>query len=297
MKAALFPGQGSQAVGMGSKLYETSDIAKNLFESANNILGYNIKDLMLNGPIESLTSTENAQPALLTSSYAYYKHFTDSGNKVDACAGHSLGEYTALVAAEVISFEDAVMLVHKRGKYMQEAVPAGLGGMLAVMGLGEEEILNFCSKVTSGIVEIANLNCPGQTVVAGDKKGLAEFQDIASGSKIIPLNVSAPFHCSLMKPAADNLAKDLDAIYFNEPKIPVVANVTAKAITNAEESKELLKQQVCSSVRWTDSVNYLVNELSVNQTIEFGPGGVLTKLCKRINKEIKREQYDDKILD
>ena len=213
---------------------------------------------MLNGPIESLTSTENAQPALLTSSLAYYKHFLDKGNQVDACAGHSLGEYTALVAAGVINFEDAVMLVHKRGKYMQEAVPVGLGGMLAVMGLGEEEILDFCSKVTGsdgngGIVEIANLNCPGQTVVAGDKKGLAEFQDIASGSKIIPLNVSAPFHCSLMKPAADNLAKDLDAISFNEPKIPVVANVTAKAIASAEESKELLKQQVCSSVR---SVSY-----------------------------------------
>ena len=299
MKAALFPGQGSQAVGMGSKLYETSDIAKVLFESANKTLGYDIKNLMLNGPIESLTSTENAQPALLASSYAYYKHYVNENSeiKIAACAGHSLGEYTALVAAEVIDFEDAIMLVHKRGKYMQEAVPAGKGGMLAVMGLGEEEILGFCSKVTQGIVEIANLNCPGQTVVAGDKKGLAEFQDIASGSKIIPLNVSAPFHSSLMKPAADNLAKDLDAITFNEPKIPVIANVTAKAITNAEESKELLKQQVCSSVRWTDSINYLVNELSNNQTIEFGPGGVLTKLCKRINKEIKREQFDDKALE
>ena len=298
MKAALFPGQGSQTVGMGSKLYETSDIAKDLFESANKVLGYDIKDLMLNGPIENLTSTENAQPALLTSSYAYYKHYVNenSDNKISACAGHSLGEYTALVAAEVIDFKDAIMLVHKRGKYMQEAVPVGKGGMLAVMGLSEEEILNFCSKTTQGVVEIANLNCPGQTVVAGDKKGLAEFQDIASGSKIIPLNVSAPFHCSLMKPAADNLAKDLDAITFNEPKIPVIANVTAKTITSAEESKELLKQQVCSSVRWTDSVNYLVSEFSINQTIEFGPGGVLTKLCKRINKEIKREQYDDKAL-
>jgi len=250
---------------------------------------------MLNGPIEELTSTQNAQPALLTSSYAYYKHFTSQGSCVDATAGHSLGEYTALVAAEVLSFEDAVLLVNKRGKYMQEAVPKGAGGMLAVMGLSEEDILGFCSKVTQGVAEIANLNCPGQTVVAGDKKGLAEFQDIASGSKIIPLNVSAPFHCSLMKPAADNLAKDLDAITFSEPKIKVVANVTAKEITSADESRELLKQQVCSSVRWTDSVNYLVNNLSINETIEFGPGGVLTKLCKRINKEIKREQFDDRV--
>ncbi len=294
MKAALFPGQGSQSVGMGQKLYDNSEVAKDIFETANKILGYDIKNLMLNGPIEELTSTENAQPALLTSSYAYYKHFTSQGNSVDAAAGHSLGEYSALVAAEVISFEDAVLLVNKRGKYMQEAVPKGAGGMLAVMGLSEDEILDLCSKVTQGVVEIANLNCPGQTVVAGDKVGLAEFQDIASGSKIIPLNVSAPFHCSLMKQAADNLAKDLDAITFSEPKIKVVANVTAKEITSADESRELLKQQVCSSVRWTDSINYLVNNLSVNETIEFGPGGVLTKLCKRINKDIKREQFDDK---
>ena len=295
MKAALFPGQGSQSVGMGQKLYDNSEVAKDIFETANKILGYDIKNLMLNGPIEELTSTENAQPALLTSSYAYYKHFTSQGNSVDAAAGHSLGEYSALVAAEVISFEDAVLLVNKRGKYMQEAVPKGAGGMLAVMGLSEDEILDLCSKVTQGVVEIANLNCPGQTVVAGDKVGLAEFQDIASGSKIIPLNVSAPFHCSLMKQAADNLAKDLDAITFSEPKIKVVANVTAKEITSADESRELLKQQVCSSVRWTDSINYLVNNLSVNETIEFGPGGVLTKLCKRINKEIKREQFDDRV--
>lgn len=293
MKAALFPGQGSQVVGMGLKLCEQSERAKEIFERANQALGFDLKKLCFEGPIEELTKTEVAQPALLTTAYACYAEFADKGGKVQAAAGHSLGEYTALVAAGALKFEDAVVLVNKRGKYMQESVPQGMGGMLAVMGLEEAQLKEIISKVSSGVVEIANLNCPGQTVLAGNKEGLAHFQDIAVGAKIIPLNVSAPFHCSLMKPAADKLALDLDSVEFKDLLFPIVANVTAKKITSGNEARELLKRQVCESVRWTDSVNYLANEMGVKEVIEFGPGGVLVKLCKRINASLNRLQVED----
>ena len=295
MKAAIFPGQGSQSVGMGLKLSQQSNIANEIFDRADRALGFALSKLCFEGPIEELTKTQIAQPALLTSSYACYCEFIAQGGKVQAAAGHSLGEYTALVAAGTLRFEDAVVLVNKRGKYMQEAVPQGQGGMLAVMGPSEEDLRKIIVQVSSGVAEIANLNCPGQTVIAGDKAGLAYFQDLAasSGAKIIPLNVSAPFHCSLMKPAADMLAKDLDATEFKDPIFPVVANVTAKKTSSGAEARELLKRQVCESVRWTDSINSLASDLGVTEVIEFGPGGVLVKLCKRINAGIGRLQVED----
>jgi len=290
--AALFPGQGSQVVGMGNAFFKRGGKSAELFAEADRALGWNLSELCFSGPIEKLTLTQNAQPAILTTSLAC---FEEAGVKVVAAAGHSLGEYTALVVAGVLNFTDAVQLVHKRGRYMQEAVQPGLGKMVAVMGPSEEEIATVLGGVESGVAEIANLNCPGQTVVAGDVAGIERFSELmkAAGGKIIPLNVSAPFHCSLMKPAADNLARDLDAISLAEPNIPVYANVTAKQIKSAAEARELLKQQVCSSVRWTESVQNLIAEQAIERLVEFGPGAVLSKLVKRINKAIVTSEVAD----
>lgn len=287
--AALFPGQGSQAVGMGKEFFESETLARELFQAADDALGFKLTDICFDGPIETLTLTENAQPAILVTSFVA---FSLLGKDVLAGAGHSLGEYTALVAAGAIDFTDAVQLVHKRGKYMQQAVKPGAGKMVAVMGPGEEEIRAVIASVTAGIKEIANLNCPGQTVVAGDVVGVDAFSEAMTkaGGKIIPLNVSAPFHCSLMKPAADKLAADLDKISFKDPKFPVYANVTARAVRTADEARARLKEQVCGTVRWTESMVNLIEGEGITDTIEFGPGGVLSKLMKRINKGINKHE-------
>ena len=287
--AALFTGQGSQKIGMGKSFYDASDEAKRIFAAADEVLGFKLSQLCFDGPIETLTLTENAQPALVLVSYVAYKL---SGIKPTAGAGHSLGEYSALVAAQSLKFEDAIMLVHKRGKYMQEAVPAGSGKMLAVMGPQEAEIMEVISKISNGnnIVEIANLNTPGQTVVSGNNSGTDEFSKIASekGWKVIPLNVSAPFHSSLMKPAADKLAVDLDKAEFKAPQFPVYANVTARAVTDGAEARELLKKQVCGSVRWFESVKNMISEHGITCTVEFGAADVLTKMQKRIDDSVEK---------
>jgi [acyl-carrier-protein] S-malonyltransferase len=290
--AGLFPGQGSQSVGMGAEFLETSDLARALFEQADQALGFNLSELCAQGPLERLTLTENAQPAILVVSYLCFKA---SGIELACGAGHSLGEYTALVAAGCLDFSDAVALVHKRGRYMQEAVPQGQGKMVAVMGPGEQEIRAVIGALEEGIVEIANLNCPGQTVVAGEAKAIDIFAEkmSAAGGKIIALNVSAPFHCSLMKPAADKLAKDLDAITFCPPKFSVYSNVSATPIAGAEEAREGLKKQVCSSVRWTESMLKMTQQEQVTHTVEFGAGGVLTKLMKRINSGVARVEVSN----
>lgn len=287
--AGLFPGQGSQSVGMGRTFYESNELGKEIFEQANKALGFSLSNLCFNGPIEELTLTKNAQPAILTTSYIAY---TLADIPVSVAAGHSLGEYSALVAAKSISFEDAVSLVHKRGTYMQEAVEPGQGAMLAIIGPTPEEIQTIIDKVENGVVEIANLNCPGQTVVAGDVKATEQFSKLMSetGAKVIPLNVSAPFHCSLMKSAEEKLARDLDAISFNDPVFPIYANVTASAVRTAEEVRKCLKDQVCGSVRWTESIQNMITQESIEKTVEFGAGGVLTKLMKRIDKGIAREE-------
>ena len=292
--AGLFPGQGSQSVGMGSDFFSTHEIARELFSVADKALGYSLSKLCLEGPIEALTLTQNAQPAILTVSYIC---FCIAELKLNAAAGHSLGEYSALVAAQSIDFEDAVKLVHKRGRYMQEAVPSGSGKMVAVMGPSTEEILAAIKTIKSGVAEIANLNSPGQIVVAGDVVGIDAFSAEISkgGGKVIPLQVSAPFHCSLMKPAADALAKDLDAINIRDPQFPIYANFTAKPVTTASGIRQCLKDQVCGSVRWTESIQNLIAEQQITHTVEFGPGGVLTKLLKRINKDPARFEIFDSV--
>lgn len=288
----LFPGQGSQSVGMGAEFINSNECARELFAQADQALRYPLTQICLNGPLETLTLTENAQPAILTASYVC---FLLSGLSLDAAAGHSLGEYTALVSAKALSFTDAVTLVHKRGRYMQEAVPTGEGKMVAVMGPSEEEIQEVISGLNNGVVEIANLNSPGQTVVAGNTIGVESFSTIMSerGGKIIPLNVSAPFHCRLMKPAAERLALDLDAISFSDPVFPVYANVTARPITSGNDARELLKKQVCATVRWTDSMVAVLETEAISDAVEFGAGGVLTKLLKRINKNVNRHEVAD----
>lgn len=289
--AGLFPGQGSQAVGMGASFYAHDQQSRELFEAANKALGFSLSELCFSGPVEKLTLTANAQPAILTVSYIAYRF---AGIKLCAAAGHSLGEYSALVSAGAIGFSDALQLVHKRGRYMQEAVPAGAGKMVAVMGPTEDEISTVIESVNRGIAEIANLNCPGQTVVAGDNAGVNEFSEkmAAQGGKLIPLNVSAPFHCQLMKPAADKLIADLDAISFSDLAFPVYANVTAQAVTSGNQARELLKRQVCASVRWTDCMLNMLKDQQITDTVEFGAGGVLSKLLKRIDKSINRHEVD-----
>lgn len=288
----LFPGQGSQAIGMGKAWYDSSDTAKELFQKADKALGFEISKLCFDGPIEELTLTKHTQPALLLVSYLNYLM---ADIPVHTVAGHSLGEYTALVAASVISFEDALQLVYKRGKYMQEAVPVGTGAMIAVMGPSEEEIVKLISEKADGIVEIANLNSPGQTVLAGEKLAVEKFSSVLAenSAKVIPLNVSAPFHCSLMKEAEIALTKDLDATTFNDPKIKVYANYTAKEITTGADARELLKKQVCGTVRWTELVTRMLSETNSKTTIEFGPGGILTKLLKRTVPDTKRFEVSD----
>ena len=287
--AALFTGQGSQKIGMGKSFYDASDEAKRIFAAADEVLGFKLSQLCFEGPIETLTLTENAQPALVLVSYVAFKL---AGIKPVAGAGHSLGEYSALVAAQSLKFEDAIMLVHKRGKYMQEAVPAGSGKMLAVMGPQEAEIMEVISKISSGsnIIEIANLNTPGQTVVSGNNSGADEFSKLAAEKswKVIPLNVSAPFHSSLMKPAADKLAVDLDKAEFKALQFPVYANVTARAVTDGAEARELLKRQVCGSVRWFESVKNMIGEHGITGTVEFGAADVLTKMQKRIDDTVEK---------
>lgn len=284
---ALFPGQGSQSVGMGKPFFEQSSVGKAVFEEADKVLGFSLTKLCFEGPLEQLTLTKYAQPAILTASIAAFRH---KGIMPVAAAGHSLGEYSALVAANAIDFSDAVMLVHKRGTYMQESVEPGAGKMIAVLGPTPEEITAAISKVTVGVKEIANLNCPGQTVVAGDVTGVDALSAelIAAGAKVIPLNVSAPFHCSLMKPAADKLAADLDAINFRDPEFLVYANFTAQPVKSAAEVRAALKAQVCAPVRWTESMINALKDTGVTTTVEYGAGKVLSNLMKRIDSKITR---------
>lgn len=291
---ALFPGQGSQKVGMGHKSYESQEIAKELFQIADKALGFNLSKICFEGPADQLTNTAIAQPAILTVSVICYEIFAKTGqsSNIVAAAGHSLGEYSALVAAGAISFADAVLLVHKRGRYMQEAVPKGQGTMVAVLGKDVAEIEEALSKVTNGIAQAANINAPGQVVVAGDIAGVDAFKAALNGGKIIPLDVSAPFHCKLMKPAADNLAKDLDALTINKCRFPVYANFTAKAVIEPKDVRQNLKDQVCGRVRWVESMSNAISEQKPTGAIEFGEGKVLNGLLKKINKEVSCQNID-----
>lgn len=288
--AFVFPGQGAQTVGMGKDIYEHDVDARAILEQANEALGFSITELMFNGPDTELKQTANTQPALLTVSVAFLKLIEKSGLKADYVAGHSLGEYSALVAAGVLSFEDAVRTVRARGQFMEQAVPGGQGAMAAVLGAEREALKQLCAQITSEgkLVELANMNCPGQIVVSGSVEGVNEV--VARGKEIgakrvIPLEVSGPFHSSLMEKAAIALREELEKLTMQDASIPVIANVTAEPVSSAAQITTLLEQQVCAPVLWEDSVKKLI-ELGVDTFVEIGSGSVLTGLIKKIDRNV-----------
>lgn len=286
----LFPGQGSQKVGMGKELFESTEIGRRLFATADEVLGFKLSTLCFEGPADQLTATKVAQPAILTVSTICYQLAVQQQPQLRlvAGAGHSLGEYSALVAAGSIKFEDAVLLVHKRGQYMQEAVPVGAGKMVAVLGREVADIEAALAKVTAGVAEVANINAPGQIVVAGAAAAIAEFVSIIGG-KTIELPVSAPFHCSLMKPAEEKLAIELKRLTIAPAAFPVYSNFLGRAVSAPEEIRDALIRQVCGRVRWVESMERAIAEKKPAVAIEFGAGNVLTGMLKRISPDLPRE--------
>jgi len=288
--AFVFPGQGAQTVGMGKDFCEQYDVAKKLFQQADEALGYSIKEMCFEGPAEDLKLTANTQPAILTMSVIANEILKEHGIQPDVTGGHSLGEYSALVAADVLDFQDAVLLVHKRGQFMQEAVPVGQGGMAAIIGLADEVIVDACEKATknAGEVQAVNFNCPGQTVIAGTTAGVeaaVELLKEAGAKKAVILPVSAPFHSTLMKPAAEKLAAELDKVTIRDAKIPVVSNFTGKLETKAEEIKANLVAQADHPVKWIDCVNTM-KEFGADTFVEAGPGKTLCGFNRRIDKAL-----------
>ena len=292
MNAILFPGQGSQIVGMGSEFYNNFEIVKKIFKEADDKLNYKISKIILEGPEDKLKLTQNTQPAILTVSYAIFsvlkKEFNFDFKSTKYFAGHSLGEYSALVCADSLKFNDALFLLFERGKSMQEAVPVGKGSMIAVLGSKIEELKSLIKEVkTTGVCEIANDNAEGQTIVSGDIESVNSLQIILKENKkkFIPLNVSAPFHCSLMNSAATKMKDKIDSIDFKKPTIDIVSNVTSKPENNPENIKKLLVEQICSTVKWRESIINMSEE-NVNNFIEIGPGKVLSGMAKRTIKNI-----------
>ena len=289
--AFVFPGQGAQAVGMGKDLFDQYDVAKRLFAEADEALGYSIKDMCFEGPADDLKLTANTQPAILTVSVIVNEILKEHGVQPDVAGGHSLGEYSALVAAGVLSFKDAVALVHKRGQYMQEAVPVGQGGMAAIIGLDDEAIAAACEKATkeAGEVQPVNFNCPGQTVIAGTTHGVekaVEELKAAGAKKAVVLPVSAPFHSTLMKPAAEKLAAELDKVAIHDAAFPVVSNFTGELETKAEEIKANLVAQADHPVRWIACVKTM-QAFGADTFVEGGPGKTLCGFNRRIDRSIK----------
>lgn len=289
--AFVFPGQGAQAVGMGKDLFDQYDVAKRLFAEADEALGYSIKDMCFEGPADDLKLTANTQPAILTVSVIVNEVLKEHGVQPDVAGGHSLGEYSALVAAGVLSFQDAVALVHKRGQYMQEAVPVGQGGMAAIIGLDDEAIAAACEKATkeTGEVQPVNFNCPGQTVIAGTTHGVekaVEELKAAGAKKAVVLPVSAPFHSTLMKPAAEKLAAELDKVAIHDAAFPVVSNFTGELETKAEEIKANLVAQADHPVRWIACVKTM-QAFGADTFVEAGPGKTLCGFNRRIDRSLK----------
>lgn len=295
--AFVFPGQASQYVGMGKELCDNYPEAATIFDKADTALGFSLSRLCFEGPQEELNKTAITQPAVLTTSIACLAVLRKAGGPVPVvAAGHSLGEYSALVAAGALNFEDAVRLVRKRGQYMQEAVPLGEGGMAAVMGLSSDEVAAVCRDASkAGVVEAVNLNCPGQVAIAGNIAGLKAAEPLlkkAGAKRVITLPVSAPFHSSLMIPAGEKLAKDLDACAIADPSIPVVANVSADYVRTGPEVRASLLKQVYSPVRWEESVRLMVEE-GIQAFIEVGPGKVLSGLIKKTCREASLYNVED----
>lgn len=292
-----FPGQGSQTVGMLADLAEKFDIVADTFKQASDVLGYDLWQLVQQGPAEELNKTFKTQPALLAASVAIYRVWqAQGGAKPNVMAGHSLGEYSALVCAGVIDFQDAIKLVELRGNLMQQAVPEGVGAMAAIIGLGDDEIASACEQGAEGeVVAPVNFNSPGQVVIAGNKAAVERAGALckAAGAKrVLPLPVSVPSHCALMKPAADELAKTLASMTFNAPEVPVINNVDVAAETNPDAIKDALVRQLYRPVRWTEVVTKMAQD-GVNLEVEMGPGKVLSGLVRRIDKSIAAAAVND----
>lgn len=288
--AFVFPGQGSQKIGMLADLAANYPIVTQTFAEASQVLGYDLWDLVQNGGQEDINLTERTQPLLLTASVAVWRVWQEkNGVKPALVSGHSLGEWSALVCAGVIGFKDAVKLVQQRGKFMQEAVPAGQGAMAAIIGLDDALIIEACKNAEQGeVVSAVNFNSPGQVVIAGTAAAVERASALckeAGAKRALPLPVSAPFHTSLMKPAADRLAEQINATEFKAPQIPVVHNVTAQTETDPQKIKALMIEQIYSAVRWVECVN-TISKAGITITVECGPGKVLSGLGKRINSEL-----------
>ncbi|EWS68511.1 malonyl CoA-ACP transacylase [Vibrio vulnificus] len=295
--AIVFPGQGSQAVGMLADLGEQYEIVKQTFAQASEALGYDLWALVQNGPAEDLNQTFHTQPALLASSVAIWRVWQELGlAQPENLAGHSLGEYSALVCAGVIDFQEAIKLVELRGQLMQEAVPAGTGAMYAIIGLDDEAIAKACEEAAQGdVVSPVNFNSPGQVVIAGSKDAVERAGALckeAGAKRALPLPVSVPSHCALMKPAAEKLAVALESIEFKAPQLPVINNVDVVAETDPAKIKDALVRQLYSPVRWTESVE-LMSSQGVEKLLEMGPGKVLTGLTKRIVKSLEAAAVND----
>lgn len=288
--AFIFPGQGSQKVGMGLEFVTNYADSKEFYEKADRALDFELSKLMLEGPQEELTLTYNAQPALLTTGVMIAAKLMEAGIQPDYTAGHSLGEYSAFVTSGALSFEEAVQIVHKRGLFMNEAVPAGLGAMAAILGLDAEPLKEVCDQVSAEgeVVQLANINCPGQIVISGTKLGVEKASALAkeAGAKrAIPLVVSGPFHSELMRAAADQLENEIEKITINEPQIPIISNVGAETLHEVADIKKEMIEQVYSPVLWEQDVRKLL-ELGVTTFIECGPGKVLSGLVKKVDKSV-----------
>lgn len=297
--AFIFPGQGSQYTGMGKALYDVYPEAKETFDEASSLLGYDLAGLCFNGPKEELNRTFRTQPAILTASIAALKVLTSEGLAPSVVAGHSLGEYSALVAAGTISFSDAVVLTEKRGRLMQDAVPEGEGLMAAILGLSREQVDEVCLSVSAGYAAPANYNCPGQIVIAGQKRAVEEAITLAreaGARRALPIPVSAPSHCALMVDASRKLAEELVKIQIDPPKIPVVNNADAIFLSTVDSIKTSLVKQLDSPLLWEDSIVNIVDS-GINAFVEVGPGKVLSGLIKRIDPEVTIVNTDGGIKD
>jgi [acyl-carrier-protein] S-malonyltransferase len=294
--AFIFPGQGAQYVGMGKQITQQYKSADDIFNQASEALGFDVKSMVFDGDDETLKITENTQPAILTTSIACMQPLSEKGITPDVVAGLSLGEYSAHVAAGTMSFKDAVALVKLRGKYMQEEVPVGLATMAAIIGLENQVVIDCCREASAeGIVEPSNFNCPGQIVVSGEIKAVEKVVKLCKekgAKRSVVLPVSAPFHCSMLKPAGDKLAAELEKVQINDMRIPVVTNVTGDYVKDKTQVKELLIKQVSNAVLWENCVHKMLAD-GVDTFIEIGPGKVLSGFVKKISKEAKIFNVED----